>query len=88
LYLANSLVALGLVGVGCPLAPALVATFPVFLFYAALGFGEGRYLKRAGTLEEKRIVASPGWLKEVWSILPPLVGWLLLARGFPAWGLR
>jgi len=88
LYLANSLVALGLVGAGSPCGAAILATAPVFFFYTILGLGENAFLGCVKTLEKRRFIAIKGWSKEIWSVFPPLLGWLLLALGFPAWGLR
>jgi len=88
LYLANSLVALGLLGAGSPCGAAVLATIPVFFFYTILGLGENAFLGRVERLEKCHFIAIKGWSKEIWSVFPPLLGWLLLTLGFPAWGLR
>jgi len=88
LYLANSLVTLGLVGAGNSCGEAVLAATPVFFFYTLLGFGERAFLGCVGTLEKRHSIVVKGWSKEIWSVFPPLLGWLLLTLGFPAWGLR
>ena len=88
LYLANSLVALGLVGAGSPCGAAVLAATPVFFFYALLGLGESAFLGRVKTLEKRHFIVVKGWSKEIWSVFPPLLGWLFLKLGFFAWGLR
>lgn len=84
LYLANVLVALGCLGaIGGGVGATLLATLPVALLYVLLARGESAFLAAGNPPTQSTRVERPGWAKEFWSLVPPLVLWgvLRMLRG-------
>jgi protein-S-isoprenylcysteine O-methyltransferase Ste14 len=79
LYLANVLVAIGAFGaLGTDAVRALVAALPIACFYAVLALGESAFLAQGDPPLRTEPVERTGWSKELWSVLPPSIGWVLL----------
>lgn len=78
LYAANVLVALGILGALLPVRSVGLSAFPVILLYAFLAHGESRLLARENPPVQCGALARSGWSKEIWSVFPPLVLWILI----------
>lgn len=79
LYLANVLVALGCLGaIGGRIGATLLATLPVALLYVLLARGESAFLAAGNPPAQSARLDHPGWAKESWSLVPPLLLWGVL----------
>lgn len=79
LYLANVLVALGCMGaIGGGVVESVLATLPMVLLYVLLARGESAYLAAGNPPAQSSRVDHPGWAKEFWSLVPPLLLWGVL----------
>lgn len=80
LYAANVLVAVGILGALLPVRSVGLAAFPVILLYAFLAHSESLLLSRENPPVQCGALARSGWSKEIWSVLPPLLLWILIRR--------